>query len=79
MNRTETAALAVPPCGVSPDENEERPGTPRRHPRWSDVPVEQWDDWRWQMQNASRTTSQLAEFFAFSPDEFSVLEELERK
>ncbi len=79
MNRTETAALAAPPWGVSPDENEEPPGTPRRHPKWSDVPVEQWDDWRWQMQNAIRTTSQLAEFFSFSPDEFSVLEELERK
>jgi lysine 2,3-aminomutase len=44
-----------------------------------DVAGDQWDDWRWQMQNAIRTTSQLAEFYSFSPEEHAALEELEQK
>ena len=71
MNRHETASAAVSVGGVpagngSPDEAEEPPGTSRRHPKWRDVPADQWDDWRWQMQNAIRTTSQLAEFLPIS-------------
>ena len=59
MNRIDAASIAVPESSLLPEENEEPPGTPRRHPKWNDVPDEQWDDWRWQMQNAIRTTSQL--------------------
>ena len=62
-----------------PEDKEEPPGKPRRHPKWNDVPDEQWDDWRWQMQNAIRTTSQLAEFFSYGPQEFAALESLEQK
>jgi lysine 2,3-aminomutase len=79
MNRPETASLAVPQGSVTPDEFEEPPGSPRRHPKWGDVPQEQWDDWRWQMQNAIRTTSQLAEFYSFGPQEYAALEDLEQK
>lgn len=79
MNRFEAASIAVPESSLLPDENEEPPGTPRRHPKWSDVPDEQWDDWRWQMQNAIRNTSQLAEFFCYGPQEFAALENLEQK
>jgi lysine 2,3-aminomutase len=79
MNRFETASLAVPASVSLPDEAEEPPGTSRRHPRWKDVPAEQWDDWRWQMQNAIRTTSQLAEFIPLAPQELSALESLEAK
>ena len=77
MNRFEAASIAVPESSSLPEENEEPPGKPRRHPKWNDVPDEQWDDWRWQMQNAIRTTSQLAEFFSYGPQEFAALESLE--
>ena len=33
------------------------------HPLWRDVPHHQWDDWRWQSQNAVRSVRQLREFF----------------
>src|SRR6266478_2852324 len=79
MNRFEAASLAVSASGASPEESEEPPGTMRRHPKWKDVPSEQWDDWRWQMQNAIRTTSQLAEFFPYGPQELAALESLEEK
>jgi len=79
MNRIETASIAVAASVSLPDEAEEPPGTSRRHPKWRDVPAEQWDDWRWQMQNAIRTTSQLAEFIPLAPQELSALESLEAK
>ena len=40
-------------------EEEEPPGKPRRHPIWRNVPDYQWDDWRWQSQNAIRSVRQL--------------------
>ncbi len=79
MIRFEAASIAVPESNSLPEENEEPPGKPRRHPKWNEVPDEQWDDWRWQMQNAIRTTSQLAEFFPYGPQEFAALERLEEK
>lgn len=79
MNRFEAASLAVSASGTLPDESEEPPGTSRRHPKWHDVPQEQWDDWRWQMQNAIRTTSQLAEFFPLADQDLKDLESLEEK
>ncbi len=79
MNRFEAASIAAPESSSLPEENEEPPGKPRRHSKWNDVPDEQWDDWRWQMQNAIRTTSQLAEFIFFGPQEFAALESLEEK
>jgi len=84
MNRLETASTAVSVSGITvggslPDESEEPPGTSRRHPKWRDVPAEQWDDWRWQMQNAIRTTSQLAEFLPISPQDLASLENLEQQ
>src|SRR5262245_36020029 len=79
MNRADAAFLAAPRDGVQHDEFEEPPGTSRRHPKWNGVADDQWDDWRWQMQNAIRTTSQLAEFYSFSPEEHAALEELEQK
>ena len=42
-------------------EEEEPPGKPRRHPLWRHVPKKQWDDWRWQAQNAIRSIRQLRE------------------
>ena len=40
-------------------EDEEPPSQPARHPLWKDVPDHQWDDWRWQTQNAIRSVRQL--------------------
>jgi lysine 2,3-aminomutase len=79
MNRFEAAPIAVPESSSLPEDNEEPPGTPRRHPKWNDVPDSQWDDWRWQMQNAIRTTAQLAEFLPYGPQELAALEHLEEK
>lgn len=79
MNRNEAASLAIAASGSVPEESEEPPGTSRRHPKWKDVPSAQWEDWRWQMQNAIRTTSQLAEFFTLAPQELADLESLEEK
>ena len=62
---------------VPEDEPRSLPVPAAPHPKWNDVPEEQWDDWRWQMQNAIRTTSQLAEFFSYGPQEFAALESLE--
>ncbi len=79
MNHVEAASLAVPDQTSLPDDGDEPPGKPRRHSKWDDVPETQWDDWRWQMQNAIRSTSQLAEFFAYGPQQLAELESLEQK
>src|SRR5437588_2462233 len=56
---------------------EEPPGKPRRHPLWRDVPDKQWDDWRWQSQNAVRSVRQLRNLLPFSPDELTAIGALE--
>lgn len=74
------AAICSEP-GVS-SESEEPPGsrpnlaTPR-HPKWKDVPREHWEDWRWQMQNAVRTTHQLADLLPLPAEHLADLETLE--
>lgn len=62
-------------CAVA--DEEEPPGSPKRHPKWKDVPLDQWEDWKWQMQNSIRTTAQIVELLPFSPAERQVLEKLE--
>jgi lysine 2,3-aminomutase len=42
---------------------------PDRHPAWADVPDRDWNDWRWQSQNAVRQTKRLVELLDFSPEE----------
>src|SRR5262245_47543897 len=61
-------------CG---DPDEEPPGKPRRHPLWRDVPDHQWDDWRWQSQNAIRSVRQLRDLLPFTPEELAVIGTLE--
>src|SRR5262245_25561446 len=58
-------------------DDEEPPGKPRRHPTWRDVPAKQWNDWRWQSQNAIRSVRQLRHLLSFSPEELEALGELE--
>ena len=76
MNQID-AAYAASAVGSSPEDSEEPPSPIRRHPLWKDVPLAQWEDWRWQMQNAIRTTSQVAELLPHSPSEIAALESLE--
>jgi lysine 2,3-aminomutase len=58
-------------------EEEEPPGKPRRHPLWRSVPDHQWNDWRWQSQNAIRSIRQLRELLSFTPSELEAIGSLE--
>src|SRR5207249_767536 len=58
-------------------EEEEPPGKPRRHPLWRNVPENQWNDWRWQSQNAIRSVRQLRDLLPFSSDELEAIGSLE--
>jgi lysine 2,3-aminomutase len=58
-------------------EEEEPPGKPRRHPLWRDVPDKQWNDWRWQSQNAIRSVRQLRDLLPFTPEELEAIGSLE--
>ena len=40
-----------------------------RHPLWADIPESDWNDWRWQSQNAIRSPKQLAALLPFSVEE----------
>lgn len=73
MNQFDAASFAI----SANEDSEEPPSSSRRHPHWKDVPLRQWEDWRWQMQNAVRTTSQLVELLPHAPREIAALESLE--
>lgn len=62
---------------VSGVEEEEPPGKPKRHPMWRNVSAKQWDDWRWQSQNAIRSVRQLRELLPFSPEDLEAIGSLE--
>src|SRR5947209_8744221 len=76
MNQIDTASYAVS-ANMAPEDSEEPPSSLRRHPQWKEVPQELWEDWRWQMQHAIRTTSQLAQLLPYTPQEIAALEQLE--
>lgn len=73
MNQFDAASFAL----SANEDSEEPPSSSRRHPHWKDVPSHQWEDWRWQMQNAVRTTSQLVELLPHAPRDITALESLE--
>jgi lysine 2,3-aminomutase len=54
-------------------DDEEPPGTPKRHPLWRNVPDRQWDDWHWQSQNAIRSVRQLRNLLPFSAAELEAI------
>jgi lysine 2,3-aminomutase len=58
-------------------EEDEPPGKPRRHTLWRDVPDHQWNDWRWQSQNAIRSVRQLRDLLVFTPEELEAVGSLE--
>ena len=86
-SRANSAIRVDTPVAVAPDtaaagEAEEPPGSlpaSTRHPQWKDVPRAQWEDWRWQMQHAVRTTRQLAELLPLPVKGLADLERLESK
>jgi len=77
MRETDTGSSVVAPRDACSGETEEPPDSSVRHARWKEVSQGQWEDWRWQMQNAVRTTSQLIELLPFSPEDVATLETLE--
>lgn len=80
MNESEERNGLVPrstPRMLAGVDEEEPPGKPRRHPQWQDVPDSQWDDWRWQSQNAIRSVRQLRHLLPFNPEELEAIGALE--
>jgi lysine 2,3-aminomutase len=81
MNESEERAGLEPPSAKPQTPNgvdeEEPPGKPRRHPLWRDVPETQWNDWRWQSQNAIRSVRQLRNLLPFTPAELEAIGSLE--
>ncbi len=41
----------------------------RRAPIWADVPVAQWDDWRWQLSHRLNTLDELSSIINLTPEE----------
>jgi lysine 2,3-aminomutase len=70
----EPASVTQTTSGI---EEEEPPGKPMRHPLWRNVPEEQWNDWRWQSQNAIRSVRQLRDLISFTPEELEAIGSLE--
>ncbi len=58
-------------------EEDEPPGKPKRHPLWRNVPAKNWNDWRWQSQNAIRSVRQLRDLLPFTPEELEAIGSLE--
>jgi lysine 2,3-aminomutase len=73
--RTSPTSVPIPQIG-SFDE-EEPPSPSRRHSIWSDIPDHQWNDWRWQSQNAIRSVRQLRNLLSFTAEELEAIGRLE--
>src|SRR4051794_6904273 len=75
-SRTSLACPLVPQTQGAFDDEE--PPSPRpRHPLWADVPNQQWEDWRWQSQNAVRSVRQLRNLLSFTNEELEAIGRLE--
>jgi lysine 2,3-aminomutase len=74
--RAPQSDAAATPAGGRYDD-EDPPNPPRRHAAWKDVPDHQWDDWRWQNQNAVRSVRQLRTLLRFSKSELEAIGRLE--
>ena len=74
--RTERSNQRVAVTDYIPDDDEP-PSKSRRHPLWRNVSKKQWDDWRWQSQNAIRSVRQLRDLIPFSEEELEVMGKLE--
>lgn len=69
---SESTSVAIP-NGVELGDGDEppspRPDRSPRHPAWADVPDDDWNDWRWQAQNAVRQPRQLLQLLPFDEAE----------
>ncbi len=77
MNETEERTGVDVPFEEFDIDDDEPPGKPKRHPLWRNVPDKQWDDWRWQAQNAIRSIRQLRELLPFAPKDLEAIGDLE--
>jgi len=80
MNESETRSgqgLRAYHSSGNAENADEPPAASRRHPLWRDVPESQWQDWRWQSQNAIRSVRQYRELLPFTDEELRVLGDLE--
>ncbi|MFO0938645.1 MAG: KamA family radical SAM protein [Gemmataceae bacterium] len=78
MFESDSRCQSLPPAFVTDGfDDDEPPSQSRRHPEWADVPDAQWDDWRWQTQNAVRSVRQLRNLLPFSPEALVALGRLE--
>jgi len=75
--RTGFHAPHAPSRPTTGADEDEPPGKSRRHPLWRDVPDSQWNDWRWQSQNAIRSVRQLRNVLPFSAEELEAIGSLE--
>src|SRR5262245_58196960 len=72
VSEVEGPLSSTPEC-----RDDEPPSRSARHSLWETVPDHQWDDWRWQSQNAIRSVRQLRNLLRFSPDELEAIGALE--
>jgi lysine 2,3-aminomutase len=75
--RTERSTQRVSSVMDCSYDDEEPPGKSRRHPLWRNISKKQWDDWRWQSQNAIRSVRQLRDLLPFSEEELEIMGKLE--
>jgi lysine 2,3-aminomutase len=75
--RAPQSDAAGPPAGGRYDDEDPPNPPPRRHAAWKDVPDHQWDDWRWQNQNAVRSVRQLRTLLPFAKSELEAIGRLE--
>src|SRR5476651_2393336 len=76
-SRASLSCPPVPQTRAAFNDDDEPPSKPRRHPVWADVPDLQWDDWRWQSQNAIRSVRQLRNLLPFTDEELEAIGRLE--
>ena len=78
MFESDSPRSSLPPAFTADGfDDDEPPSRSRRHPEWADVPDAQWDDWRWQTQNAVRSVRQLRNLLSFSDEALVALGRLE--
>jgi lysine 2,3-aminomutase len=80
MSEPDARPLSSPstvPAASGFDDDEPPSHPKRRHQLWQDVPDHQWDDWRWQTQNAVRSVRQLRTLLPFTTEELEAIGQLE--
>lgn len=75
QERANSTHRPLPPLSTVTDD--EPPSRMNRHPLWQNVPEHQWNDWRWQSQNAIKSVRQLRGLLPFTEDELAAMGALE--